>query len=143
MNISHTKLAAVLPPDFKRLLHINCGEGEIVRRLAERHDAFFTGVTEIREHLSAARRKNIAKAEFFLEGHRSLFFHDNTFDVIVSSETVDDFREIHRVLVPSGRFIMPYGGEYYPEIASMRMKLCGFEKISDHGDVLIAHKGSL
>jgi cyclopropane fatty-acyl-phospholipid synthase-like methyltransferase len=42
MNISLNHMAAMLPPDFKHLLHISCGEGEMIRGLAKRHDALFT-----------------------------------------------------------------------------------------------------
>ena len=66
MDICLNHMAAMLPPDFKHLLHISCGEGEMIRELAERHDAFFTGITELRDHLAAARGKGIGKAELFL-----------------------------------------------------------------------------
>lgn len=140
MNISHTTVAALLPPDFKNLLHICCGDGEIIRHLAEQYDAFFTGVTEFREHLDAARRKNIGKAEFFLQGHQSLYFHNNHFDVVVSSEKMDDLKEVHRVLVPNGRLIVPCGGKVLPIMTMLRMKLSGFGHFIRDKEILIAHK---
>ena len=140
MNISLNQMAAMLPPDFKHLLHISCGEGEMIRGLAERHDALFTGITEIRDHLAAARGKGIGKAEFFLGGHHSLYFHDSRFDVVVSSEEVKDFREIHRVLTPKGRFIMPCSCKFFSMRSIGRMKRCGFERFFHEKGFLIAHK---
>lgn len=140
MNISLNQMAAMLPPDFKHLLHISCGEGEMIRGLAERHDALFTGITEIRDHLAAARGKGIGKAEFFLGGHHSLYFHDSHFDVVVSSDEVEDFREIHRVLTPNGRFIMPNNGKFFSIRSIRQMKRCGFERFFRENGFLIAHK---
>ena len=137
MNISLNHMAAMLPPDFKHLLHISCGEGEMIRGLAKRHDALFTTDSV---NLAAARGKGIGKAEFFLGGHHSLVFHDSRFDVVVSSEEVKDFREIHRVLTPKGRFIMPCSCKFGTMRSIRRMKRCGFERFFYEKGFLIAHK---
>ena len=100
-----------------RILDIGCGIGGPARTLADEFSCDVTGLDIMEEYCKAAqfltRRVGLADRVHFQHGGAAdMDFDAETFDAIWSQHTtmnIQDkaalFREIHRVLVPGGRFI--------------------------------------
>ncbi len=100
-----------------RILDIGCGIGGPARTLADEFNCDVTGLDIMEEYCKAAqsltRRVGLAdRVRFQHGGVADMDFDAETFDAIWSQHTtmnIQDkevlFREIHRVLIPDGRFI--------------------------------------
>jgi len=100
-----------------RILEVSCGRGGMMRELAQA-GAFVCGCDFSRAALGAARAKLDAQDSRLLvaliEGDaQALPFAGNSFDVVVSCETIEHLpdvqaatREMHRVTRPGGRLFL-------------------------------------
>ena len=97
----------------EKYLDVGCGDGEITRVIAQRLQAKYTyGIDKNVKRLQKAAKKGIKV--FKLDLNREKFpFPNNYIDVITSLEVIEHLenpdnmlKEIHRVLKPSGFFIL-------------------------------------
>jgi SAM-dependent methyltransferase len=136
-------LRALLPPGGRRLLDLGAGFG----RLVDEYDAF-DGVTLVDASdamLDAARARLVGdpRITFVAADATDLPFPDATFDTVVAVRLLVHlrdpgplFREVRRVLRPSGRFIVEYPNRRHL-LAAVR-HLCGRQRWSPTG--LAAHE---
>ncbi|WP_103027835.1 class I SAM-dependent methyltransferase [Salinibacter altiplanensis] len=106
--------AAVEPGE--RVLDLACGTGELLHRIAlDTPAAELTGVDLAPAMVERARTKLAGEADVRIEkaDAHGLPFDDGAFDVIVCASTFHYFthpqavlEEVHRVLRPSGRFVV-------------------------------------
>lgn len=120
MNKGHERvtkwaLAIIAPKRDERILDIGCGGGNAVRLMAQKSDRVYgvdySGLSvqkaqKLNKHGIAAGRVSILQASV-----DSLPFDHATFELATAFETVyfwpdweADFKEVYRVLKPSGRF---------------------------------------
>ena len=129
MNRSHSRrtdwgLGHVAFGEHYIILDVGCGGGATIRKLAARSPfGKVYGVDISPDSVRVARDYNsglIASghSEILESGVSSLPFPDENFDVVTAVEThyywsnlVEDMKEIYRVLVPYGKFLI-VGGEY-------------------------------
>jgi SAM-dependent methyltransferase len=114
--IDPTLLRVVGPVRGLRVLDLACGNGYLTRRWAREGAARSVGVDLSRRTLSFARRRERARpsgARFLLGSASDLKdLVDSSFDLVVSNMALIDipdlrgaFREVRRVLDPTGRFV--------------------------------------
>ena len=114
--IDPTLLRVVGPVRGLRVLDLACGNGYLTRRWAREGAARSVGVDLSRRTLSFARRRERARpsgARFLLGSASDLKdLGDSSFDLVVSNMALIDipdlrgaFREVRRVLDPTGRFV--------------------------------------
>ncbi len=96
----------------RRVLDVACGTGRYTRLLA-RHGADVTGLDASRGMIARARRTSDPAITWILASATHLPFADHTFDLLTSGLLLDHlpelapaFREMSRVLRPSGRAII-------------------------------------
>jgi ubiquinone/menaquinone biosynthesis C-methylase UbiE len=95
----------------RRILDVGCGTGRLALALSQRHAGVVTGLDPSPEMLAVAREKS-PSAQWVLGHAESLPFADDAFERAVSSLVIHHldravaFREIRRVLEPSGRFVI-------------------------------------
>ena len=108
-----------------RLLDIGCADGTYTRRLAEGFDRVDAvdvepeRLADFRSTLAESPLKEkIAVAEMSAD---ALAFDDETFDAITAIEVVEHvanlermFSEVHRVLLPGGRFLLTTPNRWFP-----------------------------
>jgi SAM-dependent methyltransferase len=94
-----------------RALDIGCGEGQVSRRL-ERHGAKVVGLDLAASQVQVARRRGGSTC-YLQAGAQHLPFSSTSFDTVVlclAIEHVEAFedaiREVARVLMPGGRFVL-------------------------------------
>ena len=116
--------AKVLPPPFLDVLHrgraileIGCGTGELSNWLAHETGARLLGVDLSQTAISAARRLYSPPCEFQAVSYRDLFATPRRFDLVVSSHTLEHFKNYEEVLhewlqlAPLVLLIVPYKQE--------------------------------
>jgi SAM-dependent methyltransferase len=114
-----------LAPDLagRRVLDVGCGQGELLRAIADRVDCALTGVDFAIRRL---RGLDDLGAHARLVAHdlaRPLPFADHAFDVAFCTETLEHLKrpdlalaEIRRVLAPGGRLVLsvPNATGFFP-----------------------------
>lgn len=125
------------------LLDAGCGPAPMIALLAEKYpDRHYTGIDLTPKMIEQAVKKNIPNADFVVGDCENLPFEENSFDVIICSNSFhhypnpqDFFNSVHKVLKPGGRLILrDYTGN------TVMLWLCNhFEMplahICGHGDV--------
>lgn len=108
----------------ERILDLGCGDGQLTARLANT-GAHVVGVDSSAEMVQAARQRRIDATHAPAE---KLPFSDHSFDAVFSNAALHWVRgqsemmaEVHRVLVPGGRFVAEMGG--HGNIAAIRVAL--------------------
>ena len=100
-------VAALVPPDCRRVLEVGCGAGELGRALKE-HGYFVAGVELVAEAAEAARRHldQVVTADVEADG---LPFSPGSFDAVIFADVLEHLidpwrglREAAELLVPGG-----------------------------------------
>lgn len=135
------KLAELLEIPLKsNILDVGCGMGASSIYLAKKFQAIVTGITLSHKQVSMAtqqcRSENITNAKFIIEDALSLnSFNDNSFDIVWSLESCEQFydkglflQQAFRVLKPGGQLMIATWcsdrDEYSGVLARQYQKLC-------------------
>jgi len=107
-------LEEIQKEDFETLLDAGCGTAPMLSLLTEEYpDKKFTGLDLTPEMIETARKKNLPNTELVVGDCENLPFEENTFDVIINSQSFHHypnpqafFNSVARVLKPGGRLIL-------------------------------------
>lgn len=107
-------LAEVEKEPFTDLLDAGCGTAPMVSLLSARYpDAQFTGIDLTPKMIEVARAKGLPNATFVCGDCENLPFEQDSFDVIICSQSFHHypnpekfFASVHRCLRPNGRLIL-------------------------------------
>lgn len=133
---------------FENLLDCGCGTGPMISLLNEVYpERHYTGIDLTPKMIEVAQRKQLPNAEFLVGDCEELPFSDDSFDVVICSQSFHHypnpqafFNNVHRVLRPGGRLILR--DNTGPTILiwlinHIEMPLC---HLAGHGDVRVYHK---
>ena len=98
----------------KWLLDIGCGTAPMISLLKEKYPSKkYTGIDLTPRMIEVAKSKNLDNAEFIVGDAENLPFKDNSFDIIINSQSFHHypnpqsfFNEVSRVLKPNGKLIL-------------------------------------
>lgn len=107
-------LAELEKEPFETLLDCGCGTAPMLSLLSERYpERRYTGIDLSPNMIAAARAKELPNASFVLGDCERLPFADNSFDVVICSQSFHHypdpqsfFNSVFRVLRPGGRLIL-------------------------------------
>jgi ubiquinone/menaquinone biosynthesis C-methylase UbiE len=114
----HVTVARLLPDlNEARVLEIGCGRGDFALWIARTNSrAKVTAIDFSEAAIAVAKTRSIGTANFVhfdVQDAEALSFEDCIFDLVVSCECLEHVpnpekmtKEIHRLLVPGGRFIL-------------------------------------
>jgi len=96
------------------LLDAGCGPAPMITLLTEKYpDKHYTGIDLTPKMIEEAKKKNIPNADFVVGDCENLPFAENSFDVIICSNSFHHypnpqafFNSVHKVLKPNGRLIL-------------------------------------
>lgn len=99
---------------FETLLDAGCGTAPMISLLSEEYpDAHYTGLDLTPEMIKQAKAKKLKNAEFVVGDCEKMPFADNSFDIVINSESCHHypdpqafFNEVARVLKPNGMFVL-------------------------------------
>lgn len=125
---------------YAKILDVGCGMGGSSIYLAKNHDALVTGITLSSKQVEIATRKadeiQLKSLSFKVEDALSMHsFADNSFDIIWSLESCEQFfdkdqfiKQAYRVLKPGGKLMLATWcsshEEYEGRLAKKYIKLC-------------------
>lgn len=100
--------------DFNDVLDCGCGTGPMIEIMQENYpDKKFTGLDFTPQMIAKAKEKNIPNAQFVVGDCENLPFEDNTYDVIICTNSFHHypnpqafFNNVYRVLRKNGRLIL-------------------------------------
>ena len=100
--------------DWYSVLDAGCGTGAVIELLEQKYpDKHYTGIDISSKMIEVAKKKNIANATFVQGDCEELPFLDNSFDVVICSQSFHHytrpqmfFNSVSRVLKPNGRLIL-------------------------------------
>ena len=139
------KVLGDLPPPGARILDVGCGRGGACALLArETKAARVVGLDRCVEGVETCRQNvREARVEFVVGDAQALPFGDGSFERVLNLESAHGypdrrafFREVHRVLVPGGRFCYADGvspdtlAEQAADLAAAGLVLEGVEDIT-------------
>lgn len=127
--------------EFDTILDLGCGTGSVLNLLLEQKpDVHAYGVDLSDEMLEIARQKLGGKVELIQGDSEKLPYEDNSFDVVMCTESFHHYpnplkalEEVYRVLKSQGKFILCDAWIFTP----IRQIMNVFIKFSDDGDVRI------
>lgn len=127
--------------EFDSVLDLGCGTGSVLVSLLEKKPEIHAyGLDLSDEMLVIARQKLEKRAELVQGDSENLPYKDNSFDVVMCTESFHHYphpskalKEINRVLKPHGIFILCDVWVFTP----LRQIMNTFIKFSDDGDVRI------
>ena len=107
-------LAEIEKEPFQTLLDAGCGTAPMLSLLTERFpEAHFTGIDLTPKMIEVAKAKKLPNTDFVCGDCENLPFADDSFDVIICSQSFhhypnaqDFFNSVSRVLRPGGRLIL-------------------------------------
>lgn len=119
-NALFEKIASLLDLDRNRnykVLDVGCGHGDLLGRISDSigHESYLLGIDEA-EHSVESAKESYPNLEFRREKFTDSFsFNDNSFDIVVSVDTLECIpnksaliNEIHRVLAPGGKVLFAH-----------------------------------
>jgi len=100
--------------EFKTLLDAGCGTGPMVTLLVDEFpEVRFTGLDLTPKMIEVAQSKNLPNAEFVVGDCENLPFDEESFDVVINSQSFHHypnpqafFNSVARVLVPGGTLVL-------------------------------------
>lgn len=134
---------------FHDLLDAGCGPGSMIAILHEKMpDKHYVGIDLTPAMIESAKRKHMDNTEFIVGDCEDMPFPDNSFDVILCSNSAHHYPEIekfyhsvYRCLRPGGRLILR---DFTSDNAIIRWLAFHLEMplahISGHGDVDMLHR---
>jgi len=107
-------LAEIEKEPFQTLLDAGCGTAPMLSLLTERFpEAHFTGIDLTPKMIEVAKAKKLPNTDFVCGDCENLPFADDSFDVIICSQSFHHypnpsafFANVYRCLRPNGRFIL-------------------------------------
>lgn len=107
-------LAEIEKEDFETLLDIDCGTAPMISLLKEKYPSKkYTGIDLTPKMIEVAKSKNLDNTEFVVGDAENLPFKNNSFDIIINSQSFHHypnpqnfFNEVSRVLKPNGKLIL-------------------------------------
>lgn len=100
--------------DWESLLDAGCGPGPMITLLAEKYpNKRYVGIDLTPKMIETAKKKEIPNAEFIVGDCENLPFEENSFDVIICSNSFHHypnpqnfFNSVYKALRPNGRLIL-------------------------------------
>ena len=107
-------LTEIEKENFETLLDIGCGTAPMISLLKEKYPSKkYTGIDLTPRMIEVAKSKNLDNTEFVVGDAENLPFKDNSFDIIINSQSFHHypnpqsfFNEVSRVLKPNGKLIL-------------------------------------
>ena len=103
--------------NFNKLLDVGCGIAFLIDLLSKGHEANFYGLDLSDKMIEIAKSKDIKNAEFVVGKSNELPYEDNTFDIVVCSQSFHHYPyqdeavdEVYRVLKKGGLYILSDSG---------------------------------
>ncbi|MBQ8942483.1 MAG: class I SAM-dependent methyltransferase [Firmicutes bacterium] len=130
---------------FTDLLDCGCGTAPIISLLHKKYSGkHYTGIDLTPKMIEAARAKNLSDTEFVLGDCENLPFDENSFDVVVCSQSFHHypdpqafFNGVYKVLRPNGRLILRDMTAPEPLRLFMNTIELPIVNLTGHGDVKI------
>jgi len=107
-------LAEIRKEDFDTLLDAGCGTAPMLSLLTKEYpDKKFTGIDITPEMIEVAKSKQLPNTEFVVGDCENMPFGENTFDVIINSQSLHHYpsplrflKNVEKILRPGGRLIL-------------------------------------
>ncbi len=97
--------------DFKNLLDVGTGTGYLIELLSKNKNAKFFGIDISDGMIEIAKNKKIPSSTFIVGSANRLPFDDNTFDVVVCSQSFHHYPYPYDAMSEAYR-VLKYGGIY-------------------------------
>ena len=128
---------------FETLLDAGCGTAPMVSLLSEEYpNAHFTGLDLTPEMIKQAQGKNLANAEFVVGDCEAMPFADESFDIVINSQSFHHypdpqafFNEVSRVLKPGGMLVLRDNTGAKPVMWFVNHVELPLANLLGHGDV--------
>ena len=142
-------LAELEHTEFNDVLDCGCGTGPMIAILSEKYPKkHYTGLDLTPEMIEKAKQKNLTNAEFVVGDCENLPFADNSFDVVICTNSFhhypnpqDFFNSAYRVLKKGGRLVLrDYTSSDFVVWLMNHLEM-PLANLVGHGDVKI-HKAS-
>ena len=153
MNIGHSAMAAwglhfLQTAPEAIVLDCGCGTGPMIAILSEKYPKkHYTGLDLTPEMIEKAKQKNLTNAEFVVGDCENLPFADNSFDVVICTNSFHHypnpqafFDSVYRVLRKGGRLILRDYTSFGWVIWLMNHVEMPLANLCGHGDVKVYKK---
>ena len=119
--MSETELIAELVPSGSRVLDLGCGEGELLALLRETRQCSGYGIEIADANVLACVQRGVNVIQLNLEDGLAMF-EDQSFDVVLQLETLQNLRNTERMLRETAR-VGRIGIVSFPNFAHWRNRL--------------------